>query len=583
MSAMGGGQHHHGIPDLLGRFANMQINGSQAPKNGQDKEKPKSSPPSAKPGTIMSYEGYTFDQLKGWEVASKRVIRVSEDDIEAKVASKKGQGSIIDTMGKMSSGRRAQIDRLIEEKNRDEKEPQWFEWTPVALEDGKSRTNRRGSKSIKEVFSMDVFIARKVRKNLHGQKSEKPKDDKGKPSGVLGGTIVDVRQPLKPKEASIPKDILAHQHGLPQLGHVGHDHEPLGGMMNGHGGGHQGGMMGGHGGGPFPGHGGGNHGGELPMHVGGNHGGGLPMHGGGHPVEAAGHGVVQLGGGGDGHGGGHGAQVGHGGHGRRRSRSRRASGPKNQPDIKVMQDDVPVKGGAPAGMQGGHGHQDLFSAPIPTLPHGVADIGKNPSGFIPDPEGSSLDEDDNFSIFDEDEHSSATSMFSTEVEKPLPRRGSLKLSRRRSKGGDPKVYREHRREKNYRDPQRRRESRYEGEPFDMYLERSGRPPVERRSTIAYPANPRRITSGESPPLSLRGHSPVRRQSVLIYPDELDRYRAKERDAEEYLRRRDEEEDMRRIQLARERDRARRAYEDDILERMTLRSDPTGRYRYRYRD
>lgn len=566
MNGMGGGQPFQGMPDILGRFNNMNFGGGQPPKAApeKEKEKPKPSPPSAKAGTIVSYEGYTFDRLDGWEVASKRVIRVSEEDLQRQVVAKKNQGTIIDQMRKMSAGRRAQIDRLIEEKKFDEKEPQWYEWTPIALQDGKSRTIKKGGRDVKEVLSMDVFIVRKVKQGIPGQKSEPKKDNKPSKTAVLGGTIVDLKQPIKPKEPPKPKDApppnggngkpADHLGGMPQLPNLNHF---------------------GQGGGMF----GRSEGGQQPMF--GAQGAGFPgMMGGnaGRQPGAAGRAAGQPGAAFAGQGGGQGGFVPVGG--------RPQGGQKNQPDVQIIQDGGKAAGDGRKRRQSSHGRPDPFAAEIPKLnlkDDPVVKLDGGGSKFIPEGD-SSFEEDDDFSPFDEDELSSTTS-FSVEYEKPVPRRGSLKLSRHRSKGGEGPIYREHKREKNYREPHRRRESRYEGETFDMFTERSRRPPLGRRSTVAYPSGPRRITNGESPPLSPIGHSPMgRRPSGLVYPDEYDRYRAKERDAEEYFRRSAEEDYKRRQRelFALERERQRRDELDrlDMLDRISHRSDPLGRYRFR---
>ena len=134
-------------------------------------QKPPKPPAGLKPGAVIAYEGYIFDRLDGWEIASRRPIQYSQDDL-AKKMGKKGPTDIIDQMRKMNAARRAQINQLIEEKARDEKEP-WYEWSPVAVENGRSRVTKKGGKDVREVLSMDVFIVRKAKKDIPVEKEEK--------------------------------------------------------------------------------------------------------------------------------------------------------------------------------------------------------------------------------------------------------------------------------------------------------------------------------------------------------------------------------------------------------------------------
>ncbi|KAL9113149.1 MAG: hypothetical protein Q9227_002761 [Pyrenula ochraceoflavens] len=561
---MGGPPPHQagpGGPDFLNRFGGLNLGGGQMPKPGPPKEAPKP-PAGLKPGAVVAYEGYTFDRIDGWEVASKRSIRVSQDDFEKK-ATKKNANDIIDQMRRMSAARRAQVDRLIEEKMHDEKEP-WFEWSPVAVEDGRHRIARKGNKDVKEVLAMDVFIVKKAKKDLPIAKEEK-KDVK-KPQPRYNGTVVDVRQPLKGKEAG---------QGEPKK------QEPLPGFPGGGGGifGRPMGPPGQHGvqGPHIP------HGPHIPQGPQGQPGGPLPQGGmPGHPRPGPFGGAFGPGFGGGGHGfgaGGPGPQPQPGGGRPRDSNPIKIFG-DDEPfgdDIHILGDDKPKKNKG-----------DPFAASY-DMPKGPKKKKSFPK-IIPEDDSQFSDDEDVISVFDEDLPSSATSMYSNDFEKHVPSRGSLKSPRRRSKGPDGPVYREHKREKSYPmepPPRDRRGSRYGGEAYDLYTERAKRPGLGRRSTVAYPSGPRRLTNGDSsPPLSpLRPHSPPRRSSGLPYPDEYERMkRERERSVEDYLREKvlqEREDDLRRRQLnLLDLEREKQLRDDrerlNILDRMTWKSDPMER-------
>lgn len=160
-----------------------------------------SSAPSAKAGTVVAYEGYTLDRLDGWEVASRRPIRTSEEYLGRQVAAKKNQGAVVSQMRNMSAARRAQIDRLIEDRNFDEKEPQRYEWIPIAVQEGKFRTVKKGGKDMKEVLNMDVYIGRRVLLLVREHDTEPNKIDRPRTSG----TIIDLRQRIEPKKPLKPE------------------------------------------------------------------------------------------------------------------------------------------------------------------------------------------------------------------------------------------------------------------------------------------------------------------------------------------------------------------------------------------
>lgn len=161
---------------------------------------------------------------------------------------------------------------------------------------------------------------------------------------------------------------------------------------------------------------------------------------------------------------------------------------------------------------------------------------------------SSVGSDEISVIFDPDEKSS---MSSIGEDHDFVRRGSLKgRNRRPSMRRAEPAYREHSRVASYYSGPARRNSRYGGEEYVTEPARSNRRPrPDRRSTIQYIEPPRQIGYGRddaplSPVLTDRNYSPPRRAPPeVFYPSELARQRdlEKDREADEYMdmRRREE--------------------------------------------
>lgn len=132
-----------GLVQLPNDFTRMNINPNPAnsakpvvsvpkfdggfPINGRDR------PP-------VTYEGFTFrkaepemfGQTKTWAKAYKVPMPVSHEALLEQVKKKQRKKSVLDQYSELDTLKQAQIDRLIEDKKREEKDPR-FEWKLAAL------------------------------------------------------------------------------------------------------------------------------------------------------------------------------------------------------------------------------------------------------------------------------------------------------------------------------------------------------------------------------------------------------------------------------------------------------------------
>ncbi|ERF71531.1 hypothetical protein EPUS_00520 [Endocarpon pusillum Z07020] len=67
--------------------------------------------------TPMRYKYYVFTRTENWKVADKVEIIAPQEELERKVAKGKKSHSVLEAMKNMSPDRRAQIHRLLTEKN----------------------------------------------------------------------------------------------------------------------------------------------------------------------------------------------------------------------------------------------------------------------------------------------------------------------------------------------------------------------------------------------------------------------------------------------------------------------------------
>jgi hypothetical protein len=92
-------------------------------------------------GTHQScyYECYRIEKLgDDWMVAERIQLKATQDELEKRVAKSKSRITVLDKMIAMSALRRAQINRLLDEKNYAERHKD-AEWVPVLIETTKHR------------------------------------------------------------------------------------------------------------------------------------------------------------------------------------------------------------------------------------------------------------------------------------------------------------------------------------------------------------------------------------------------------------------------------------------------------------
>ncbi|KAI9879066.1 MAG: hypothetical protein M1830_009707 [Pleopsidium flavum] len=183
-----------GLAQLQNDFTRMNINHNPAniakpvvnvpkidvgfPLNGRDR------PP-------VTYEGFTFrkaepemfGQTKNWAKAYKVPMPVSHEALSEQVKKQQRKKSVLDQYSELDTLKQAQIDRLIEDKKREEKDER-FEWKLAAL---KTETKDIGRRSY-ETTNMQVILARKLRASVVAM-----------PGNVVGkgqpGQIVDLNAP----------------------------------------------------------------------------------------------------------------------------------------------------------------------------------------------------------------------------------------------------------------------------------------------------------------------------------------------------------------------------------------------------
>jgi hypothetical protein len=185
------------VDDELSRgFRRLSINGkkdkdrnrrkSLSSQSGKITRQRSSSGGKQKPQCL---ELYKFEKTgKDWTVADRIRINAPQDELENKIVRRKSRIPVVDTMIKMPSIRRGQINRLLNAKNNDERDKD-AEWVPVLIE----RESGRGG----SVLSMDVIIAKTFKPGGSGPPE--------KQSSFVGEKS-DLRVPLKSKGGDNSKD-----------------------------------------------------------------------------------------------------------------------------------------------------------------------------------------------------------------------------------------------------------------------------------------------------------------------------------------------------------------------------------------
>lgn len=157
-----------------------------------------------------TYHGYMFQkaeaefgQSKSWARVVKNEMPIGNDDLLARIRKNARKGvAVLDQYESLTPTKRTQIDLLLEEKKKAEKDPR-YDWNLASLTTEEKNVGRTG----KETVSMQVILKRHQRKGIPSAKN----DQKGPP-----GVIVDIHAPKRESK---------NQQGIP--GFHGDRHIPL--------------------------------------------------------------------------------------------------------------------------------------------------------------------------------------------------------------------------------------------------------------------------------------------------------------------------------------------------------------------
>jgi len=168
----------------------------------KDKDRNRRKSLSFEPGRITrrwSYSGgkrnprylelYRFEKSgEDWTVADRIRIKAPQDELEKKVAKGKSRNPVVETMTKMHHIRRAQINRLLDKKNNDERDGN-AEWVPVLVE----KTRWSG----KSILTMNVIIAKTFKPGGSAPREKR---------SLFVGEKSDLRVPLRSKSRDSYRD-----------------------------------------------------------------------------------------------------------------------------------------------------------------------------------------------------------------------------------------------------------------------------------------------------------------------------------------------------------------------------------------
>jgi hypothetical protein len=183
--------------DVRDNFAKLKLNDKEKDVNSrifQSRRKISSAHPRIPP---MRYEYLVFTKTEDWRVADMVQITAPQDELERKVAKGKKTHSVLEAMKKMSSERRAQITRLLSEKNLAKKHGD-AEWQCVFIDSPSPRTKTVNGKTVREHLRMDVIIAQHIL--FDEVKASSP----GRSMSFIGRRS-DINEPLRPEEKATEK------------------------------------------------------------------------------------------------------------------------------------------------------------------------------------------------------------------------------------------------------------------------------------------------------------------------------------------------------------------------------------------
>ncbi|KAK2767055.1 hypothetical protein FQN54_006373 [Arachnomyces sp. PD_36] len=200
---LGRRQSFDGLTDRLDKL-NIDPTGPKKRKGPMEQDVVDVKPPTrTNADSPITYEGWTFlkaepesaDQTPTWARATKTPMRLSQDELAKLVQKRKKKGqAAADQYKALGALRRLQVDRLIEDRKRQDADPR-FEWHFMYV-DSKEKDVRHNLFEVRyEITAMDVIIMKKLRPDAPIIKTPKA-------TGKRAPKVVDIHTPGTPIEDS---------------------------------------------------------------------------------------------------------------------------------------------------------------------------------------------------------------------------------------------------------------------------------------------------------------------------------------------------------------------------------------------
>lgn len=170
------------------------------------------------PGTntdsTVTYEGWTFHRAEPdtpgeqptWSRAKKKPMLLSQEELSKLIQRKKKGQTVADQYKSLGNYRRAQVDRLIEDRERQDGDTR-FDWDCMYIDSKQKNVRRKGFFEVRyETTSMDVIIRKKLRPDASPKVGSPKAAKKGVPA------VVDIHS------ADTPSDDSESDFGSPPLG-----------------------------------------------------------------------------------------------------------------------------------------------------------------------------------------------------------------------------------------------------------------------------------------------------------------------------------------------------------------------------
>lgn len=168
--------HFHEFDQFSNDFANLQIG----------------------KGPSKLYEFYRFTKKEDWTEAHRIKISAPQDELATKAIKAKKNTSVLESLKKMSDKRRAQIDRLIDDKNF-RQDDRAAPWSCVYIDSPGSKPKVVGGKRIVEHKQMDVIIAQDLFAG-RGNDLERTRPFMGEKSAINEPLIINDKAKEKDKQ-----------------------------------------------------------------------------------------------------------------------------------------------------------------------------------------------------------------------------------------------------------------------------------------------------------------------------------------------------------------------------------------------